>query len=95
MREILLHHRLLRQVADLLGADTAPFNFSAHGRTQAENGLHQGAFARSVFTEDAQVIALLHLKGNILCHNAVLIAEGGIHAAKLCTHDSSASFSVS
>ena len=81
--EIPLNQGLLGQVADLILMKTVPReDLPLEGADQAEDRFHQGGFAGAVFSHDAEIVADIHFKVNVLQDGLSLISEGEIPAAE-------------
>ncbi len=74
---------LLRQVADLVGLQPiAGHDPAAHGLLQAQQRPHQRGFAGAVFSDDAQIIALVHAEIEAIDDDAAFVAEGQVYSAE-------------
>ena len=83
-RKILLGSGLLGQIADLvLLQPITCFDFTGNGRLQAEDRFHQGAFAGTVFSHNAKIIACIHGEIQVLQNRFSVIANRNLIANKL------------
>ena len=84
-REILLHHRLLRQIADLIWLQTVSrLNAARQLVLQSQQCLDQRTLARTVLSNYTQIISCMDLKIQI-CHDwASVIAKRQISTCHIC-----------
>ena len=94
-RKVFLNVRLLGQVADLCLLQPVPVDdLSFFNILQPEKAADQRAFAGTVFPDNAQIIARVDLKIQILYHRLSLVADGYIFTFYE-RHQFRTSFSVS
>ena len=66
-RKILLHDRLLWQIPDVICRKPIPFyDLSFDGALETKERFHERCFSGAVFSDDAEIIALLHMKIQVL-----------------------------
>ena len=88
-RKISLHDGLLGQIADLVLAQTiAHLDLPGNGLLQTEQRFHQGAFARTVFTNYTKIVPCVDLKIQRIQNGLSLVANEKVLTNEL-RHDGS------
>lgn len=74
--KIALYRGLLREIPDLVrGELRASLNAAAKRGNEPEQRFHQRRFARPVFSDDAEIVALVHGKAELMQHSGCVVAD--------------------